>query len=317
MSANIESMFYAGKEKPWHGLGVQVPAELNASEAIKAAGLDWKVEKKAVRVDGGEIIADTFATVRTDRNEVLGVVGDVYRPLQNSEAFSFADGIIQEKGAVYHTAGSLGHGEKVWVLAKLDGVCQIKGDDIVEKYLLLSNSHDGSSGVRVCLTPIRVVCQNTLNQAIKGAENLFKIRHTASMGDKVTAARTALGLANKFFAEFEEKARAMASTAVNAQGLTEYLKLSGFDVEADKGRAKGQIDDLTRLFESGQGQNLAGAKGTVWGAYNAVTEYLTHERGTRITNGYKTEQEARLNSLWFGSGQAVNQKAWNAALTLV
>ncbi len=320
MAANIDSMFYAGQEKPWHGLGVQVPSELNAAEAIKAAGLDWKVEKqplyygpksKLVTVD------DHYAMVRKDTGKALGVVGSVYQPLQNSEAFSFADSIIQEKAAVYHTAGSLGKGEKVWVLAKLDGICRIKGDDVVEKYLLLSNSHDGSSGVRICLTPIRVVCQNTLNQAISTASSLFKIRHTAAMGGKVTAAREALGLVNNFFEEFETKAQALTTKQVTPQLFDTYLKSMGFDPQAEGGRAKGTAETLTRLFETGKGADMEGSAGTVWGAYNAVTNFLSHERATRVTNGFGSEKEARLNSLWFGASQKLNQDAWDKALALL
>lgn len=324
MTARVQTMFYAGKEKPWHGLGVQVDKELTAAEAIKAAGLDWKVDKKPifyyVPKDRGfklEAVPNKFVTVRADNNQALGVVGDVYMPLQNSEAFSFADGIIQEKAAVYHTAGALGNGGRIWVLAKLSDVCIIKGDDIVEKFLLLSNSHDGTSGIRICLTPIRVVCQNTLNQAITSASNLFKIRHTSSMGGRVTEAREALGLCNKFFAEFEEKARALAGKQLNGQVFNAYLESLGFDPDAEATRSKSQFRLLTHLFEDGKGQRLDGARGTAWGAYNAVAEYLTHERSTRVTESFKSEREARLNSLWFGNSQIVNQKAWDNALALL
>lgn len=321
MSANINTMFYTGKT-PWHGLGTQVDKELTAADAIQAAGLNWTVSKEPIyfqnkAAQSWRKIPDQFATVRQDTMQALGVVGSVYKPLQNKDAFSFADSLIQEKAAVYHTAGALGSGEKIWVLAKLDGVCRIKGEDVVEKYLLLSNSHDGSSGVRICLTPIRVVCQNTLNQAITSADKIFKIRHTGSMGAKVGDARAALGMTNVFFEEFEKNAQALASKQVNGQLFNTYLESLGFDPESEGGRVKGQVETLTRLYESGQGQNMAGAHGTAWGAYNAVTEFLTHERATRVTDSYKSVQEARLNSLWFGASQSINAKAWDNALALL
>ncbi len=320
MSANLQSGMFAGKPA-WHGLGNNVEKELTAAEAIKASGLDWAVEKRQVffQTDEGKgrKVPNQFATVRTDTQQALGTVGRVYMPLQNADAFSFADSIIQEKAAVYNTAGALGNGEKIWVLAKLDGVCTIGGDDVVDKYLLLANSHNGSSGVQICLTPVRVVCQNTLAAALGSAQQMFKIRHTASMGSKVTDARHALGIANKFFAEFEEKAQALTRVQMNADKFKGFIKAAGFDPEAEQGRAKSSADDLWRLFETGKGQDMPSARGTAWGAYNAVTEYLTHHRPTRVTNGFKSEREARLNSLWFGAGQGINAKALKAAEDLI
>ena len=142
MPANINTMMYVG-EKPWHGLGKRLENAATSAEAIKAAGLDWKVTKEPLFLEGGTRLEKALATVREDTGAVLGVVGKVYQPLQNKDAFKFFDAVVGIKEAMYHTAGALGDGECVWILAKLPGVVRVVGDDITEKYLLLTNRHDG------------------------------------------------------------------------------------------------------------------------------------------------------------------------------
>ncbi len=322
MAANVQTMFYAGAV-PWHKQGVKVESEITAADAIVKAGLTWAVSKLPVSylnpvTKKQTVIRDQWSMTRSDNGQSLGIVGNVYRPLQNVEAFSFFDAVVGAKEAIYHTAGALGQGEKIWILAKVGGVCRIKNtDDTVEKFLLLSNSHDGSSGVRVCLTPVRVVCQNTLYQALASADTVFKIRHSASMGGKVQDVRDALGIVSTFFDDFQMKANALASKQVNSSLFDAYLEGLGFNPDAKQGREAGQVAQLKANFEKGMGNDMAGVKGTAWTAYNAVTQYLTHERSTRVTDGFKSEDEARLNSLWFGSSQKLNAQAWDKALALV
>jgi len=171
MAHNIEikdgqaCMFYAG-ETPWHRLGTQVEKEVTAAAAIRLAGLDWKVEKRPMyiagqaRVDGipvlGPEIPDKFAVVRTEDNHVLGVVGSAYECIQNAEAFGFLDGLVGEGLAMFHTAGSLFGGRKVFVACKLPESINV-GPDRVDKYLLLATGHDGNTLMQVKWTPIRVV----------------------------------------------------------------------------------------------------------------------------------------------------------------
>ena len=159
------AMMYVG-EVPWHRLGTKLDQPATAREAITAAGLDYRVELKPLKTDDGNDVPTRKATVRTDTNQVLGVVGNGYVPVQNFQAFGFLDAVVADGGLRYHTAGALGRGEKIWMLAKLPGQIQVKNSaDIVDKFLLLSNAHDGSAALRVYFTPIRVVCQNTLSLA--------------------------------------------------------------------------------------------------------------------------------------------------------
>ena len=312
MSHNINSMFYYG-EKPWHKLGTEVKEVATSEQAITAAKLDWNVRKEQLqRADGTKV--ESFATVRSDTNETLGVVGNVYEPLQNKSAFSFFDAVVGEKAAMYHTAGSLGNGEAVWMLAKLPGYIRVIGDDVSEKFLLLTNRHDGRGAVRVMFTPIRVVCQNTLNIALSGIEKRFKAKHTGSLGNKVKDIQDYLGIIDAKSSLFEECARKLATVELTTEAWKNYVKNSGLIPQEIPGerqstRAYNIMEDVSRLFEHGKGQEMPGAKHTAWGAFNAVVEYVDYQRATK--------EGKRAESLLFGSGANIKQTAWDNALALV
>lgn len=326
MSANVQSMFYTG-EKPWHKLGKELPNAATSAEAIEAAGLNWTVSKHPlITTIKGEFIKvpNKFAIVRDDNHTVLGTVGPVYTPLQNKPAFSFFDAVVGEKAAMYHTAGALGEGERVWILAKLPGYIQTTKDDVTEKFLLLTNSHDGTGAVQILFTPIRVVCQNTLNIAVASAESKTKLRHTMTLGSRVEDVRRQLGILNNRFTMFEELSKRMASTPLTYSGFKEFIKGTGvlpkgsfepigngsaFEVST---RAENIMDEVSRLFEHGKGNDLPGVKGTVWAGFNAVTEYVDYFRSTRGDEG-----ENRAKSLLFGSGANLKQSAWDKAVSLV
>ncbi len=315
MPANVQSMFYVKEEgTPWHGSGIGLEGFQTAESAIKASGLDWSAKKVALKDADGNDVPNYFSIRREDNKKSLGVVGNNYTILQNKDSFSFMDSIIQEKGANFSTAGSLGQGERVWMLAKIDGIMEARKNDSLLKYLLLSNTHDGSGKVTIATTCIRTVCENTLILAIKEAGSIFKIKHTKNMGSKVSDAREALGIVNTYYKNFEENLKKMTATKMNVQGFKDYLGKVGFDSEADKGRAKGQIDELVNLFGEGKGN-----KGeSIWDAYNSITEWTDWNRSTRVTKsgGFQTESEARLNSQWFGSGAIIKQKALEVAVGL-
>lgn len=324
------SMMYVGQE-PWHGLGTKLAKAATSEEAIVAAGLDYAVEKRPIYytiTDAANAahrpIADKFATVRMDTKEALGVVGSQYRPLQNKEAFSFFDAVVGLKEAIYHTAGALGKGETVWLLAKLPGEIKVIGHDVSEKFLLLTNSHDGSGSIKVLFTPIRVVCQNTLNVALSTRENAFSIRHTPGMGLKVEEAQKALGIVNARFELFQDAARKLATTELTVKAsqafFTKVANRYGEAPELAKGqelpaKTKAIIEEMTRLFEGGRGAELKGAKGTAWGAFNAVAEFVDFYRPTR-SGDVSAIRASRADSLLFGTGKAMKQRAWDEALAL-
>ena len=307
------SMMYYG-ETPWHQLGTRLQKPATSEEAIVQAGLDWEVVKKPVyvKLDKRFQVKDTFAMVRKDkwqRNEcdILGVVGKNYTPVQNKDAFNFFDSIVGDKKAIYHTAGSLSGGKIIWILAKLPGYIRVVGNDISEKYLLLSNSHDGSSMVQIKFTPIRVVCQNTLTIAMNKGETL-KVKHSRDVKDRLKQASELLGIVNDKYDTIERSFKNMAKVQLNEKRLNEYVKTIFPDPvdELQYATVDNNREMVRELFEQGLGNNLPGVQGTLWAGYNAVTELIDH----KIT---KQNKDMRTKSIWFGNGYNVKQKAFDVA----
>jgi phage/plasmid-like protein (TIGR03299 family) len=306
------SMFYV-EETPWHGLGTRLLKPATAKEAIQAAELDWQVRKEPVYANLGDAriaVPDTYAVIRDGSKEpVLGVVSKDYTPLQNVEAFEFFDPIVGENAAVYHTAGALGNGERIWLLAKLPGQMRITGDDVADKYLLLSNSHDGKGSVQIKFTSVRVVCQNTLTLALYGAE-AFRLVHTPDVKRRLKEAGQLLAQIRTRYATTEEALQAMAKVSLNQEQLRQYLSQVFPDADPVDEAAVARVQKARQwseyFFDQGKGNQLPGVAGTMWAAFNGVTELLDH-RKTKQTPGQ------RLNSLWFGENYRVKAKAFALA----
>lgn len=311
------AMMYTG-EVPWHRLGTKLDEPATAEEAIEAAGLRYGVELRPLTTADGLPVPQRQAVVRMDTNQVLGVVGNSYQPVQNHQCFGFLDAVVADGRLRYHTAGALGLGERVWMLAKLPNDIRVKrSDDITEQFLLLSNSHDGSSSLRVFFTPIRVVCANTLGMAERrGHGQGVSVMHKGDLAAKVREAQEILGLAKRFYDDLGSKIEVLAGHQPSRQQLEAYFKALYPDSE-DTGnrRAQNVRSELFRLFEHGVGQDMPEIRHTTWAAFNAVTEYVDHYRTTRG----RTDQERatrRLESAWFGSGARMKAEAWNLALDL-
>lgn len=312
MAHNVETMMYAGLA-PWHGLGTRVPQEVTSEEALRVAGLDWSVATVPVLAGGPDQapvgVEGWKAVIRLTDMKALGVVGDRYRPIQNGEAFTFFDELVGEGQAIYHTAGALDGGRRVWILAKLPGEVVVARDDVTEKFLLLTNSHDGTTSLRMFFTPVRVVCQNTLNLALsQGMGEGIAIRHTASALARLNQAREALGIANRFYDQFGLEAQVLVRASYSDAQMKELAEtilpaLEG-EVSTRTLRAREKVVDL---FENGQGH--APIRGTAWAALNAVAEFTDHFRSTRGADEL-TRAEARLTSTWFGSGAGLKRLAY-------
>ncbi len=307
------SMMYVG-EVPWHELGTKLDSPATAAEAIAAAGLAFTVEKMLLKTRTLDLpVEGHYAMVRTDTHDVLGVVGGGYVPIQNRDAFTMFDALVGEGEAIYHTAGALGKGERIWILAKLPEYIRVNGNDIVEKFLLLTNSHDGSGAVRAKLTPIRVVCQNTLAIALSGFEQEVRICHVGNAEEKLKKAHEILGLTNKLYAELDQVFNRLSDTKLTGTMLTDFVQ-SVFPLQPTtntngNGRGTHVHDKVLQLVEEGEGAELA--RGTLWGAYNAVTEYVDHCRIANATDSM------RLKSMWFGSGERIKKKAFIVARGLI
>lgn len=311
------AMMYVG-DVPWHGLGQRLDAPATARETIAAAGLDYEVRLTNLVTTDGTPVAQKRAVVRTDTHDVLGVVGGGYRPVQNRECFSFLDAVAADGGLRYHTAGALRKGERIWLLAKLPGQIRVRfSEDVTEKYLLLSNSHDGSSALRVHYTSIRVVCANTLTLADRaGKGEGIAIRHQGDLASKVRDAQNVLGLARRHFDDLEGCFDALARHYPNYSQVSAYFKnLVPDPEEGNKARAQNVRNELFRLYESGKGQDIPEIRLTTWAAFNAVTEYVDHHRPMRARN--EVDRAAnRLESAWLGGGSLLKRKAFDTALEM-
>jgi phage/plasmid-like protein (TIGR03299 family) len=248
---------------------------------------------------------DAYATVRMDTGEVLGFVKDSYEPIQNIDAFTFFDNLVAKDEAIYEAAGFLGKGELVWILAKLPGYIKVHGNDIVKKYLLLTNSHEGSAHVRAKVTPIRVACNNTLTSALQGAGDV-QISHTADVGRDLEQAVTMVGLSNTLYKKLDIIFNDMAVKMITAEQLWKYVRALVPDNEERENTARTEKirQSVIQLHDSGRGSQLA--RGTLWGAFNSVAEYTDHMM-------LGEDSTTRLNSIWFGRGEQLKLKAFHLA----
>jgi phage/plasmid-like protein (TIGR03299 family) len=311
------ALAYCG-EVPWHHLGQRLAQPATAEEAIEAAGLNYEVELKPLVTVDGTPVPMRKAVIRTDSNEALGVVGNAYVPVQNRHAFSFLDAVVANGELTYSTAGALGHGERIWLLAKLPDTIRVRNtDDLVNKFLLLSNTHDGSTALRVMFTPTRIVCENTLRLASKnGAGQGIAIQHKGDLATKIAAAQRVLGLASAFFDDAKGKIDCLAAHSPTPAQLETYFQSVYPNPEgADPTRAQNIRERFHQLFETGMGHDMPGIRHTTWAALNAVTEWIDHHRPTRAKTP-EARSSRRLQSSWFGSGAALKSRAWQLAIDM-
>lgn len=309
MPAAVEQMMFVGAT-PWHGLGNKVDADIGVEDAIVAAGLDWEVGLKDLQTVDGVPVSHR-ATYRKTDGSILGVVGPRYTPLQNKDSFDWFQPFIDAGECGIHTAGSLHSGQKVWVLAQLnrDNSEIVPGDD-VSKFILLSNSHDGTTAIRVGYTPIRVVCVNTLAMAHNNKNSqLIRIRHTRSSKNNLEQVRDIMDNINTQFEATAEQFRFLASKNFNQADIRRYVKtMLGIEGTVDddiKTRTRNIMDEILALVE-GPKQSATNVRGTWWAAYNGYNEYLNYNKG-------RTEDN-RLDSLWFGANANDNIKALEKAM---
>ncbi len=319
MVANVESMMYNAKNgKPWHDLGTPVSGYQNWKDAMIAAGLQWTVDKQSLYDRNGNATG-VFGIFRSDNNVCLGAVGDVYATIQNQFAFEFVDTLIENHGAHYDTAGSLGRGERIWCLAKIGADFAIPGtQDKHESYLLFETSHDGSRAATAKLTTVRVVCQNTLNAALRGSGESLSVRHTRSADEKLKIAKSLMNGAVTSVASLKDKLITLSQRKLTRETLNDIMERIFPTPAGEKQstRRDNQMGDVLRLYESNDRNAIPEIKGTAYNLLNAVTEYTDHKRSARITDGreHLTTAQARTESALFGSGSLFKEKALEMVL---
>lgn len=292
MAANVESMFYV-RETPWHGLGTRVSEAPTSSEALTLAGLNWNVMQEPIYTGNDDLIEGYKANVRDKDRKVLGVVTDRYKVIQNAEAFSFTDELLGE-GVRYETAGSLQGGKKVWLLARMPQEYIISGERI-SPYLLFSNTHDGSGAIRVALTPIRVVCNNTLNLALATAKRSWSMIHTGDIREKMSEARDTLFMAEKYMDCLGKEFENLKMKKLTDKQVMEYIEIllpleEDFTNQQAKNVRKLQEDMKMRYFDAPDLQDVGK---NAYRFINAVSDFATHAEPMRRTANYKENLFAR------------------------
>jgi len=300
-SVTGKTTFASFREPAWHGLGTVFEDEVNTSEMLKLASLDnWNVRLEEIAIPENFSADKTnYFVARTNpfnkkQTDILGVVGERYRTLQNEDLFAFGDNIL-DGGGTWETAGSIKGGRQVFGAIALDRETILDGKGIGDKvktYLLVNTSHDGSVSIQASITPVRVVCANTLNLAIGGGvgrnrniKQSFKIRHTQTAEGRVVAAREALGLANTYMDAFDKMAETMIQTEITKSKFDEIVALAYPMPEKDAKGALSKWQTKLELIEDiYTGEFNKTIAGTAWGAYNAMTERLDWYRAGRKGN---------------------------------
>ncbi len=342
--------FFSIKEKAWHGLGQTISDYPTSAEAIIHAGLNYEVEKRPLftydtvnnnpnsnrnqnsskqnsnsNKENSNIfnafpkieVPGFYATIRTDTEQVLGVVGNDYEVIQNINAFSFFDAIVESrKGILYETAGALGKGERIFITAKLPDHIKVGREDLIGQYLFLTTSHDGFGSITIAFTPVRIVCQNTLNAALKNSSNSIKIRHTASAAEKLKGAQEILGRSMLLSVELEAVFNRWARVKITDREVKRLIGLAmAPNKEVLQNLEEGRQEELSATYNNtvnsvveytltSPSQQELTTKGTLFGAYNAVTGYFQNVRN------YK-DGEAKFKSIMYGTGLQKSQAAFD------
>ena len=296
MSANVETMFYT-REKPWHGLGSMVAQAQTSKDAIRLAGLDWGVVQKAIFMENGDTVPEYLVNVRDVDGMVLGVVTKRYKVIQNKEAFDFTDRLLGE-GVRYETAGSLQQGRRIWLLAKMPEEYKVLGDAFAT-YLVFSNSHDGTGAVRVAVTPVRVVCNNTLNLALSTAKRNWSTPHKGDIREKIQEAGNTLLLASSYVKRLRQEAEELHKKKLTRQQVEGCIKLllpgKGDSVLAKENNRRVRGELRWRYYSA---PDLKDMGHTAYRFVNAVSDFATHTEPLRRTVRYR---ERRFEDAMDGS----------------
>lgn len=309
---NEKDFAYAKGIRPWHGLGTETPGLMTVREALVAANLDFEVEKRQAHFLNREGILvpaeDCYVTVRTDTEHALGHVGPGYHPVQNAEALSFFDPAIGEGAAAIETAGSLKGGSTVFLQAALPDAFEAVPGDPLERKILFSTSHDGSSGVRALFTAIQVVCWNTFSAAIAGARNVVSIRHTRGAAQAIRQAHEVLHAEKAYWDRAKRVIRWMTLKDLNRDAVKSTIEKlfpgsqnpETGEIEVSTRTENARDAVLASFLGKGKGADVRGY--TAWGLLSAVTDYQSNERPVRATTN-------RWAAVTLGGGNDLAQSA--------
>lgn len=291
MAANVETMFYV-REKPWHGLGTRVEEALTSEQALEAAGLNWTINPMPIYDGRGAEIRGYKANTRSTDGAVMGIVSNKYQIVQNKEAFEFTDALVGE-GITYETAGSLRGGKQIWLLGKMPER-YIVGDKF-EPYIVFTNTHDGTGAVRACMTPIRVVCNNTLNAALSGAKRAWSTPHRGNVQMRLDEARQTLQMADEYLVRLEEEADRLANEKMTDGEIEQTLdKMIALPEDATDRQKRTAEETKSEIMVCMLRPDLVQFLNTKWGFINAVSDYVGHGEPMRRTKNFEENRWANI-----------------------
>lgn len=340
MAHQVETMAYAN-ETPWHGLGTQVSDCLTPEEILKEAKLDWSIsktpifaetpDKKKLEVDkrfmllrdNHDLNIVTAEGVELPRYMSLGVCGPAYTPFQNEDVFRFFDKFTKAGQMKMETAGSLRDGQYVWALAKLNNDFELEGEDLIQSYLLMANPHIWGKAATAMLTPIRVVCHNTITFALDAAnkQNAFRMPHMNEFQSYEKEAEKALAISNHQMKNFREASELLSKTRMKTDAMKEYLARVFMPGEFTQTIANVSNENVAENLELSRNAEMAekaimlspgsrtkSAVGTFWGGFNGVTYIVDHQIGHN--------QNSRLEQAWFGDRANLKRRAFETAIEM-
>jgi phage/plasmid-like protein (TIGR03299 family) len=327
MSALVESMAWVGdRGLPWWvntsedraRIKTELDGLATGPRIRVAAGLDWSVEKEAIRTESGVVIPDRFATVRQDTKAPLGVVGRSYTVVNNDALDEWGDALVDASDAKYETAGSLRGGRVVFYSMELNHLEINVGGDAVDEaikvFLLLTNTHDGSRSLEALITPVRVVCANTLTMAMHAATASFRLRHIGSMDGKIMAAREALGITFRYVDALKANAEKLILKQVVDAQVFDIMSKAVWPVDPEWTPDRMDRSAAVKAFDLYRSaDNLANIRGTAWGALNAVAEYADHEAAF-AARGAGSTADVRASSILYGNAKRAKERALTALL---
>jgi len=301
--------------KIWLDFGKILSKNLKSSfSALQEASLTWDVELKKIKVVDGSTIPDKVAIVRKDNNVVLGIVNTKYKCIQNSQVFSFLDDIVQQGKASFYAAGHIGQGEKVWLLIKLHD--EIKFDtDTIQKFIMFSNSHDGRGCIRAYFLPLRMQTQTLLNIYFgKRVEQGIQLRHVGNVNQRINESKKIIDLAETFYDSFQQKAEKLYTTNFKQKKVELFFSNCFETYSLDSTRTKNTFKRIYDLY-SKEIKTFPKSKETAWAWFNAVADFIDYER---LSKGKNSQEKIsnHLESLFWGSGLLLKQKAWDTLSSL-
>lgn len=305
----------SNNEVAWHGLGTTLPNKfLTSKQVLEHVRMDFDVAlvPAYAKIDGKFVeIPNTRATYRKDLNLPFGAVGTKYTVVQNMDAFAFFDSIIESGEAIYETAGLLGGGERIFLCAKMPNYITIDGtNDVTSVYVVLTMSHDGTGAVKAMITPIRVVCANTLRMAINAANNTVNIRHTASASARLSEASKVLGITNNYITECNDILNKLAKTPIDNKFADMVIGKIFAGTVDENGKASTKsaniIEAVKNDYLTGIGQ--VGIIGTAYGLFNGITHYFDHTARTK-------DNESKFISSFGGKISSDRDKTFNLIMS--